>query len=77
MKLKKISQYGQTMNYGAGWGAEYTIVYECPCGEGTVTEYRDEVPGFRSHDIFIGCDMCKKEWEAKKGGEVVRKKGEK
>lgn len=77
MKLKKISQYEQIMDYGAGRGPEYTITYECPCGEGTVTEYRDEVPGFRSHDIFIDCGICEKEWEAKKGGEVFRKKGEK
>ncbi|MCC4268373.1 hypothetical protein [Microbacterium schleiferi] len=56
---------GDTHNHG-GWGAGAGIVerYEflCPCGDGTIVEEHDNIPGFREHDVRIDCDKCHAEW---------------
>lgn len=73
MKLKLLEKSETRANYGAGQGAEYEYVYECPCGQGTVTEYHDDVPGFRSHEVFINCGECKDKWIVGKGGQAEEK----
>lgn len=60
-KLKLISTDSEYHGgYGAGDGAIYTEVYECPCGKGTVKYVKDDIPGFRDSDIYCNCDICKK-----------------
>lgn len=49
-----------------GWGTDTGDVeryeYRCLCGEGTILEEHDNIPGFREHDVRITCDTCHKEW---------------
>lgn len=56
---------GDAHNHG-GWGAGAGTVerYEflCPCGDGTIVEEHDNIPGFREHDVRIDCDKCHAEW---------------
>lgn len=56
---------GDTHNHG-GWGAGAGTVerYEflCPCGDGTIVEEHDNIPGFREHEVRIDCDKCHAEW---------------
>lgn len=42
---------------------EETYTYVCPCGKGTVVEYKDKEPGFKSHTAYILCDECKDKYE--------------
>lgn len=55
----------------AGWGAgEGTVEhyeYTCPCGDGTIVEEHDNIPGFRDHDVSIDCDRCRTEWRFSEG----------
>lgn len=44
------------------WDDEY-LQYKCPCGKGTVVEYRDKEPGFKSHTEYILCEDCKDKYE--------------
>ncbi len=46
--------------YGAGSGDYELYEYECPCGKGIIREEHDNIPGFRDHDVYICCDICKK-----------------
>lgn len=48
--------------YGAGSGSIDTTVYTCPCGAGEVTHVRDNIPGFKSTDIMIDCDVCRSKY---------------
>lgn len=41
----------------------YTHYYKCPCGKGRVVDVKDATPGFRSHDIFIECSVCREKYE--------------
>ena len=41
----------------------YTHYYKCPCGKGRVVDDKDTTPGFRSHDIFIECEVCREVYE--------------
>ena len=41
----------------------YTHYYKCPCGKGRVVDDKDATPGFRSHDGFIECDVCREKYE--------------
>ena len=41
----------------------YTHYYECPCGKGRVVDDKDATLGFRSHDIYIACDVCREKYE--------------
>ena len=56
--MKKIlldSNESYHEGYGAGEGTTEEYVYKCPCGQGTVIEEHDNIPGFREHDVFINC----------------------
>jgi ribosomal protein S27AE len=56
---------GDSHDHG-GWGAGAGTVerheYLCPCGNGTILEEHDNIPGFREHDVRIDCDKCRAEW---------------
>lgn len=63
IRTKQVS--GSTDDHG-GWGAGSGTVerydYLCPCGDGTIVEEHDNVPGFREHDVLMHCDRCRAEW---------------
>ena len=42
---------------------EETYTYVCPCGKGKVVEYKETVPGFRSHTAYILCKDCDSKYE--------------
>lgn len=44
--------------YGAGAGSVERSESPCPCGKGLVVEERDDIPGFRSRDTFLKCEIC-------------------
>ncbi|MDP2267697.1 MAG: hypothetical protein Q8K46_00885, partial [Deltaproteobacteria bacterium] len=48
--------------WGAGTGTVERCEYLCPCGDGTIIEEHDNIPGFREHDVRIDCDKCRAEW---------------
>lgn len=56
--LDSVESYHE--GYGAGEGTTEEYVYKCPCGQGTVIEQHDNIPGFREHDVFINCSYCNK-----------------
>ena len=49
--------------WGAGGGDVERHEYRCPCGEGTILEEHDNIPGFREHDVRIMCTRCDAEWQ--------------
>ncbi|SJN15716.1 hypothetical protein FM104_00505 [Microbacterium esteraromaticum] len=53
--------------WGAGAGTTERIEFRCPCGDGTIVEEHDNVPGFREHDVRIACDKCRAEWHFAEG----------
>lgn len=57
--------------WGTGSGTTERHEYLCPCGLGTIIEEHDNIPGFREHDVRIGCDKCRAEWRFV-GGRGVR-----
>lgn len=56
--------------HGAGAGSIERYDFSCPCGEGTVTEEHDNIPGFREHDVRLLCDRCRKSWKFVEGRSV-------
>lgn len=63
MRTKLINSEVQDVSgYGAGSGTVEIHHYECPCGEGRISEHHDNIPGFRDHACFIECDKCSTEW---------------
>ncbi|MFC4859296.1 hypothetical protein [Actinophytocola glycyrrhizae] len=56
--------------WGAGAGTVERYEYRCPCGDGTIIEEHDNVPGFREHDVWIACDKCSAEWRFVDGQSV-------
>ncbi|GAA1050919.1 hypothetical protein [Arthrobacter russicus] len=48
--------------WGAGAGTVERYEFLCPCGDGTIVEEHDNIPGFREHDVRILCDKCRAEW---------------
>ncbi|MDZ7918413.1 MAG: hypothetical protein U5O16_42480 [Rhodococcus sp. (in: high G+C Gram-positive bacteria)] len=48
--------------WGAGAGTVERYEYLCPCGDGTIVEEHDNLPGHREHDLRIACDKCWAEW---------------
>ena len=53
--------------WGAGAGTTERYEYRCPCGDGTIIEEHDNIPGFREHDVWIGCGKCRAEWRFVEG----------
>lgn len=53
--------------WGAGSGDTERYRFECPCGQGSIVEERENTPGFREHDRWIECDTCRAEWQFVKG----------
>lgn len=53
--------------WGAGTGTVERYEYRCPCGDGTIIEEHDNIPGFREHDARIDCDKCRAEWRFVEG----------
>lgn len=49
--------------WGAGGGTVEHYEFRCPCGEGTIDEEHDNIPGFREHDVRISCGNCSAAWE--------------
>lgn len=74
MKLKIINAWESSQNYGAGWGTDASIEYECPCGKNTVSESNEQVPGFRDHVIYCHCPECDKKYDFAFGGIATKKK---
>lgn len=62
----RTERLGGDSHYHGGWaaGAGTTERYEylCPCGDGTIIEEHDNIPGFREHNVRIDCDKCRAEW---------------
>jgi len=56
--------------WGAGSGTTERYEYLCPCGDGTIIEEHDNIPGFREHDVWIACDKCHAEWHFVEGRSV-------
>lgn len=56
--------------WGAGGGDVERYEYLCPCGEGTILEEHDNIPGFREHDVTIMCSRCRAEWKFVEGRSV-------
>jgi hypothetical protein len=74
MELKLIdSSSVHHVGYGAGSGEIITKKYECPCGKGAVTYERDDIPGFKSTDIWCDCKECNEKYEFLRGGIVKEK----
>ncbi|MBQ7803071.1 hypothetical protein [Rhodococcus sp. (in: high G+C Gram-positive bacteria)] len=48
--------------WGAGAGTVERYEYLCPCGDGTIVEEHDNLPGHREHDLRIACDKCWVVW---------------
>lgn len=57
-ELKRSSERPHP-GFGAGSGDTERYEYECPCGNGSVVEEYDNVPGFREHDVRLLCESCK------------------
>ncbi len=55
---------------GPATGATERHEYRCPCGDGTIVEEHDHIPGFRDHDVRIDCDRCRMEWRFVEGRAV-------
>jgi hypothetical protein len=53
--------------WGAGGGTVERYEYLCPCGDGTIIEEHDNIPGFREHDRWIACERCREEWRFVEG----------
>lgn len=68
MQLKVRSTVETQQNYGAGWGTESITEYACPCGESTVREEIDQVPGFRDRDLWCYCPKCRDKYDFDFGG---------
>lgn len=49
--------------WGAGPGDVERYEYLCPCGNGTILEEHDNIPGFSEHDVRIMCETCRAEWQ--------------
>ena len=71
--IRTESVGGSTQDHG-GWGAGSGTTeryeYLCPCGEGTIVEEHDNIPGFREHDVWIACEKCRAEWRFAEGRSV-------
>lgn len=48
--------------YGAGGGDVERYEFWCPCGDGSIVEEHDNIPGFREHGVRIACDRCRGQW---------------
>lgn len=57
------SSESELERYGVGTGSQTYAEYECPCGKGKIVDDHDDIPGFRSHDIFIACDECREKYD--------------
>lgn len=68
MRLKTRSTVETQQDYGAGWGTESITEYVCPCGNGTVREEIDRVPGFRDRDLWCYCPKCRDKYDFDFGG---------
>lgn len=44
--------------YGAGPGSIDISVYKCPCGKGTYTIEKDNIPGFKEKSYYLKCNEC-------------------
>ena len=63
MRTKLIySNIEDSQGYGAGSGDTERYEYECPCGKGKIVEEHDNIPGFRDHDVYISCEVCRKKY---------------
>jgi hypothetical protein len=49
--------------WGAGGGTVESYKFQCPCGEGTIVEEHESVPGVREHDVRTICRKCSGAWE--------------
>lgn len=56
--------------WGDGAGTVERYEYRCPCGDGTIIEEHDNIPGFREHGLRIDCDKCRVEWRSVDGRSV-------
>lgn len=56
------SDVREVPGYGAGSGDMERLEYECPCGDGSIVEEHDNIPGFRDHSVWIECDRCSTSW---------------
>ncbi len=68
IRTERISEEARDhQGWGAGAGTTELYEYLCPCGNGTIIEEHDNIPGFRDHDVRIDCDKCHSEWRFVKG----------
>ncbi|MCM3411476.1 hypothetical protein [Metabacillus litoralis] len=68
IKLKAIEEKSVShVGYGAGSGDIINEEYECPCGQGKVFYEKDDIPGFRSSDIWCTCKECDDKYTFRRG----------
>lgn len=68
IKLKEISSKTDFHSgYGAGSGEVINELYECPCGKGTVSYEKDDIPGFRDKTIMCSCAECNEKYTFGRG----------
>lgn len=70
----RTEQIGRDAHDHGGWdagpGTVERIEFRCPCGDSTIVEEHDNLPGFRDHDVRILCDKCRSEWRFVEGRSV-------
>jgi hypothetical protein len=68
MELRLIERKISSVGYGNHHGKTINMIYECPCGKGTVTYEIDDIPGFKNWDIYCECKDCNEKYAFKRGG---------
>ena len=64
MRTKRIEERGSNHpGYGAGSGDTEWYEFECVCGNGSIIEEHDNIPGSREHSVYIKCELCREKYE--------------
>lgn len=66
LKLLEETSY-RSDGFGSGSGEVITEVYECPCQKGKVYYEKENIPGFRTVEIFSDCKECKENFDFGRG----------
>ena len=62
MRTKRITTNTTEIKRGEASGEATMITYSCPCGEGEIVEEHDDIPGFRSNDVWCTCEKCRQKY---------------
>ncbi|MFE6167897.1 hypothetical protein ACFVP8_08435 [Viridibacillus arvi] len=73
MKLKYTGNSSAIdVGYGQRRGALNQTEYECPCGKGTVTFEKDDIPGFKTINTLVDCPECEEKYDFHKGTAIEK-----